>query len=181
MNDRCEFCQGPAQWRFTEVVGGRRHSVPVCADCARDRGIAGPHAAPAVVEPPPAPASMVSISFELATPAQIPTLPTAARRCTQCGTTLVAIRKSGRVGCPACYLAFRQHLEPLLRRVHGSLEHRGHRPDAAAAGSGEVQRRALDELRADLRRAVESEDFENAARLRDAIAQWRTPARKDRT
>lgn len=181
MSERCEFCNEPAAWQFTEVVGGKRHTVPVCAACARDRGIVGVSPAPASSETPPSASPLVSISFEVSSPAQIPLMPTAARRCTHCGTTLVAIRKTGRVGCPHCYTAFRRHLEPLLRRVHGSLEHHGHRPDVVDVSAGELQRLELERLREDLRLAIEAEDFENAARLRDAIAQQRTPARKDRS
>lgn len=189
MSDRCEFCDAAAQWRFTEVVGGKRHTVPVCAQCARERGIVGAQPAPGAgaAEPGPAPAPpaagpVVSIEFGVSAAPSLPGLPTAPRRCTECGTTLVAIRKTGRVGCAHCYQTFRQHLEPLLRRVHGSLTHHGHRPDGDhGPGDPTPQGPALESLREELRRAIEAEDFENAARLRDAIARQRTAAPKDRS
>jgi protein arginine kinase activator len=178
LSERCDFCNGPATWQFTEVVGGRRHTVHVCATCAQARGIVG--AKPSVAAPEPKSSPIVSISFEVTSPTQLPAVPTAPRRCTHCGTTLVAIRKSGRVGCPHCYSVFRRHLEPLLRRVHGSLDHHGSRPDGGAVEQVADRREELDRLRQELRQAIEAEDFENAARLRDAIAQWRDPAPRER-
>ncbi len=91
-------------------------------------------------------------------------------RCTACGSTLRDFRDSGRLGCDQCYVAFDPHLRDLLRRLHGSSQHVGERyelPGAAAAGS-DPRSRLLD-LKAQLRRAVEGENFELAAELRDRI------------
>ncbi|HXF95765.1 MAG TPA: UvrB/UvrC motif-containing protein, partial [Gemmatimonadales bacterium] len=97
-------------------------------------------------------------------------LPTPADglRCGSCGGTLRDFRESGRLGCAQCYTAFDFHLRDLLRRLHGSSHHTGER--YAAPGEGEMDpRRTLLELKEQLRRAVESENFELAAELRDRI------------
>ena len=57
-----------------------------------------------------------------------------------------------------------QEIVPLLKRVHGATEHEGVRPPDR---SGQMD---LTRLREELRRAIEAEDFEQAARLRDRIA-----------
>ena len=49
-------------------------------------------------------------------------------RCPCCGATLSEIFRNGRVGCPECYTALRDSLLTLIRRIHGSDEHRGKRP-----------------------------------------------------
>lgn len=157
MTRDCEFCGGPAQLQFTEVVGGAKKSVPVCADCARKRGIVG--------QPPPPTGPTVAptaISIEVTSAVDPGSMPTAPRRCPGCNTSLVEIRKSGRVGCPACYTAFREHLEPLLQRVHGATRH----VDGEAPNDPSED---LTHLGAALRRAIAEEDFEAAARLRDRI------------
>src|SRR5205814_2191216 len=101
-------------------------------------------------------------------------------RCPACGSTLRDLRDSGRLGCDQCYVSFDTHLRDLLRRLHGSSQHVGERYElpgtrvaveagGAAAGGGDDSRRSLLELKAQLRRAVEGENFELAAELRDRI------------
>jgi protein arginine kinase activator len=99
--------------------------------------------------------------------------------CRSCGATLRDFRTTGRLGCAVCYESFESHLRDLLRRLHGSATHVGEsylgRPGAgtaAAAATGALvpQRPGrLDDLRDQLRRAIESENFELAAELRDQI------------
>ena len=69
--------------------------------------------------------------------------------------------------CPNCYRVFRDNLEPILRRLHGSAEHTGKMPARMAdeiKTSNELKR-----LKAELASAVENEQYEKAAELRDRI------------
>jgi protein arginine kinase activator len=89
-------------------------------------------------------------------------------RCSFCGLSFQDFRDTGRLGCPHCYTSFEPHLRGLLRRIHGGTQHMGKvylPPDPTAS---EMEKR-LEALRRKLQRAVESEDFERAARLRDEI------------
>ena len=91
-------------------------------------------------------------------------------RCASCGSTLRDFRDSGRLGCDQCYATFDAHLRDLLRRLHGSSQHVGERYDAPGDLEGAADPRSrLLELKAQLRRAVEGENFELAAELRDRI------------
>jgi len=97
-------------------------------------------------------------------------VPEDALRCPACGSTLRDFRDSGRLGCDRCYVSFDTHLRDLLRRLHGSSQHVGERYESpGSAGGGDDPRSRLLELRAQLRRAVEGENFELAAELRDRI------------
>ena len=88
-------------------------------------------------------------------------------RCTLCGGTVQDFRDSGRLGCAECYTAFEGHLRDLLRRVHGASQHTG---EAYLPSDYPVaQDRRLLDLKDQLRRAVEAENFELAAELRDRI------------
>jgi len=93
--------------------------------------------------------------------------------CPSCGATLRDFRQSGRLGCSVCYEAFESHLRDLLRRLHGSTHHEGetYRAQGALAQPAGVASRhsPLEELKEKLKRAVESENFELAAELRDRI------------
>lgn len=88
-------------------------------------------------------------------------------RCPDCGLSLADFRSKGRLGCPKDYEIFRQHLDPLLERIHNACEHVGRTP-----GIGEAEldrRRAITDLREKLREAIREEAYESAARLRDEL------------
>jgi protein arginine kinase activator len=90
-------------------------------------------------------------------------------RCPACGSTLRDFRDSGRLGCDQCYVSFDAHLRDLLRRLHGSSQHVGEQYESPGANGGDDPRSQLLDLKAQLRRAVEGENFELAAELRDRI------------
>src|SRR5216683_6734214 len=101
-------------------------------------------------------------------PSMLPS-PADGLRCAACGGTLRDFREAGRLGCAQCYEAFATHLRDLLRRLHGSSQHVGERyalPGAAGATDPRLQ---LLDLKEQLRRAVDNENFELAAELRDRI------------
>jgi len=78
-------------------------------------------------------------------------------------------RAAGRLGCPHDYEVFRVGLEPLLHKIHRSLRHQGKTPqchELQQAAQAEVI-----ELRRRLQQAIESEAYEEAARLRDLLRQ----------
>ena len=85
--------------------------------------------------------------------------------CPACGLTYAAFKAEGRFGCAHDYDAFREVLEPLLERIHRATEHDGKQPlslrRAARARNAQGSHEA----------AVATEDYEEAARLRDLIRQ----------
>jgi protein arginine kinase activator len=90
-------------------------------------------------------------------------------RCPFCSATWSDFRESQKLGCARCYTTFEQQLrDRVLRRVHGSSRHVGKRyraPESSFAPADTM----LKDLRERLRVAVEREQFELAARLRDQI------------
>lgn len=92
-----------------------------------------------------------------------------AGRCPQCGLTYDEFGKTGRLGCEACYTSFSKMLVPLIKRIQRSVQHIGKRPAGVAPLA--VKNYDLRQLRERLRKAVQSEEFEEAARLRDEIKQ----------
>ena len=72
------------------------------------------------------------------------------------------------MGCARCYLTCEPCVRELLRRVHGSTRHIG-RPYRAPQDEVLEKASVLGELREKLRRAIEQEQFEAAAELRDRI------------
>ncbi len=87
--------------------------------------------------------------------------------CEQCGMTYAQFQKCGMLGCANCYQAFKTPLTALLQRVHGNTQHAGRVPGGAHNGTS--IRMNIDRLKQKLQKAVEDEEYEQAARLRDAI------------
>ena len=90
------------------------------------------------------------------------------KRCDGCGMCFDDIVQSGRVGCDRCYSTFLEQLLPSLQRMHGKAYHAGKkpRPTISAAPTREQK---LESLREELKAAVDAEQFEEAAKLRDQI------------
>ncbi len=155
----CDTCrEKDAVVHLTQIVDGAVSQIHLCEKCAAERGIE------TTVSAPKHPLG----DFLQAVQQQAAQLPGDAARCSYCGTSLRDFRASGRLGCAQCYGAFEQSLRELLRRVHGGTKHEGWRhedrdPDLIS------REYTLGELRDRLKRAVEGEEFEEAAALRDQI------------
>ena len=89
--------------------------------------------------------------------------------CSFCGATLKDFRETGRLGCPRCYDTFETQLRDLLRRLHGSSHHVGEAYLNADSENLDEQDEQVADLRNRLRQAVDTENFELAAELRDRL------------
>ncbi len=87
--------------------------------------------------------------------------------CPECHMTYDEFRKHGKFGCSHCYNAFRSRLSPLIRNIHGHDSHIGKIPDKYddELKTGEE----LLILKNQLREAIELEEYEKAAEIRDKI------------
>lgn len=155
----CDQChERDAVVHLTQIVDGAVSQIHLCEKCSAERGIE------TTVAVPKHPLG----DFLQAVQQQAAQMPGDAARCAYCGTSLRDFRASGRLGCAHCYGAFEHSLRELLRRVHGSTRHEGWR--YASADPALMQRdMTLQELRRKLEQAVQSEEFESAAALRDQI------------
>lgn len=102
--------------------------------------------------------------------------PQSEKRCTLCGSTYAEIARSGRMGCAECYTVFAEELSPTLADMHGAdARYLGRgapladTKDAAPLATEPPADPVLVSLRAALAQAVENEDYERAAALRDEI------------
>ena len=94
-----------------------------------------------------------------------------SEKCPLCGATFADLAENGKAGCPKCYETFEEEFAPTLRRLHGSATHKGRAPARFKAKRPKEQQIA--ELEKDLHAAVDSEKYEDAAKLRDKIRQLR--------
>ena len=140
----CELCgQKAANVLFTQIVGQEKHVHHLCRRCAEQK-------------------SETSVGVTLSVTAQ--PMPEVARTqnlsCPDCGLTFAQFQKGGLFGCPACYEAFEPRLDGIFKRIHGAAQY-----DVAEEADDESAER----LRNRLKEAVDVEDYEEAARLRDRL------------
>ncbi len=100
--------------------------------------------------------------FGISAPGKMP----AGKRC-ECGAAFSDVRRAGKVFCAKCYETFSSELEPTIHSLYGKAVHVGRAP-AKKAAARDKQNRLL-QLKKDLRTAIEQENFEDAAKLRDEI------------
>jgi protein arginine kinase activator len=161
----CDKCrERPAEVKVTEVdKHGKSVEHWLCVECARSRGVvAGDNAQPAAGRQGPQPAA--EILRELKDKVRVTDRKLV---CPNCKMTFNEFKASGRLGCARCYEAFAEQLLPVIKRIHGAAKHTGRRPnpDGSAAAQGfEIQR-----LRRELSAAIEAENYEQAAAVRDRI------------
>ncbi len=90
--------------------------------------------------------------------------------CPRCGSQLKELRKSGRVGCAMCYEAFRDELNKLIKRIHGTDRHVGRETEKGKLGTMPEEKK-IRFLEKELERCVQEENYEEAAEIRDRIAE----------
>lgn len=92
------------------------------------------------------------------------------QRCPKCGNSFADIVRDSRLGCADCYRTFYDKLKPTLERLHGRATHNGKRIEVSAVKPHEESKEEkIEKLRAELASAVEAQEFEQAAKLRDEI------------
>ncbi len=97
-------------------------------------------------------------------------------RCEKCGCCFDDIIKSGKVGCADCYEKFYSKLLPSIQRIHGKAKHAGKVPEiheTLEAKKEEPKEKTpeekIAELNIQMQKAIEEQNFEQAAVLRDEI------------
>ncbi|MEE1351566.1 MAG: UvrB/UvrC motif-containing protein [Clostridia bacterium] len=90
-----------------------------------------------------------------------------SKTCPVCGYTWSDFNRSGKFGCGECYKTFQDGSERVLRQIHSTSAHSGKIPSKSGA---EVKlKRKLEDLRKQLKEAVNREDYESAAKLHSQI------------
>jgi protein arginine kinase activator len=154
----CANCgRNPATVHVRRVAGGEETDLHVCASCAKELG----------AEPPTESAGgLLSDPLTVMFKSMEETAGSGAV-CGSCGFTYSQFKDTGRLGCSECYETFREELDGLLRKIHGSIRHLGKTPQREGKVYEEASR--IKRLTDELERAVVSEDYERAAELRDVL------------
>lgn len=147
----CERCEkNTATTHYQENINGNRRELHLCPACAAEMTNTAPN---------------FGWSFG-ALPAFFAQGIGGGRHCAACGMTESELRRTGRAGCAACYENFSDILLPYIKKLHGAAAHIGTSP---APTAGEPAPSPVESLKARLDEAVRTENYEEAARLRDEI------------
>jgi protein arginine kinase activator len=158
----CTICkEKPATVHLTQIVGDKMQKLDLCEDCAKTKGINDPTSF-----------GLADLDLVLGLGASQQLEQAAGGvelKCQRCGFTHADFKKSGRLGCPECYITFAEGLAGLLKTMHKGTRHTGKAPEALRATRENADR--LKNLTEKLKKAVKEENYEQAAHLRDQIKQ----------
>ncbi len=156
MNETCDHCDRPAEVHEIDPIKGT--AIHLCRE----------HAVEAGFDVPTSPSLSGVLGGLGSMQVQITTERRGASTCNQCGLGFARFRKTGLLGCPECYESFAAQLESIIpRSQNGATSHVGRVPHQTEelVDLQALRRSILDELE----RAVATEQYERAAKLRDRL------------
>ena len=161
---QCQSCQkNEATIHLTEIADGVRTEMHLCEHCAQEQGIV-------VKGQIPLNELLTNLLAHQTSDEELFGLADKNTTCPHCGFTLEQYRKEGVLGCPCDYEVFEEALLPLIKKAHDDkTSHCGKVPSKIPADT--KKQVELLNLRKQLETAVQSEDYETAAKLRDKINQ----------
>ncbi len=149
----CEKCgMNPAAVTLTKVINGNKSVMKLCAACAQENKLYN------------------SLNMDLGFSSLFSNFlgeneMLGDETCPLCNISRREFLKSGKPGCSQCYTFFESSMKPLLRKIHSTTTHTG-----KTVGTCEKPaENKIDLLKAQLKEAIEKEEYEKAARLRDEI------------
>ena len=160
----CKYCSKPATIHLTDIVGGQKKITNICKECAEAKQLLkqSDNDLPGILQ------GLISkhIGKEADELSKLV--------CPDCGTRYMDFRAQGRLGCPKDYNHFKLGLEPLIEKIQHSKKHLGkipkRNPDLSGKRSDEILK-----TRQELKKAIELESYEEAARLRDLLKEKENP------
>jgi len=159
---KCDNCNKTATVHLTEIKGGKKIEKHLCEQCAaQNEGLPVKSHMPI---------NELLTNFVMAHSGM---QKEQSLTCEHCGVTWTEFRQNGLLGCANDYTVFERELTPLLKRAHEDQTHHVGKVPTRRGGTGVPVKRQVDlaKLRRELQKAVEAEDYERAAKLRDQIRQ----------
>lgn len=161
----CQNCsKREATTHIKRVVNGEATETHLCPECAQSLGYNGLFNNFSLSIPNIFSSFFGDSSFALAG--------SRSERCEKCGCSFDDIVRTGMVGCADCYEKFYDRLLPSIQRIHGRAKHAGKTPPQSTEKKT-VKEKTTEEkiadLEADMKKAIEMQNFEQAAVIRDEL------------
>lgn len=161
---KCDACSNAEASVFlTKIIDGKMQKVNLCPACAKAKGVADPASFQwgEIL-------SGIGSSHDLErTQKNI--------KCEVCGFTQTELKKTARLGCSNCYKVFSDALSGMIKSMHKGTSHIGKCPRHFRSEQeknnplSNLDKELLSNLEGALKTAVENENYEDAAKIRDAI------------
>lgn len=153
----CDVCKAESANVFlTQIVDGKMQKVNLCQACSQEKGVTDPTAF-----------ALADLLQGLGAAQDVEQAAGHGKKCEECGFTQAEFKKTGRLGCSACYRTFSEGIEGLLRNMHKGLRHVGKAPERQVRQF--ERQKVLQGLHEQLQKVVSEENYEEAAALRDRI------------
>jgi protein arginine kinase activator len=155
----CVCKEKTATVHLTQITGDKMQKVDLCEDCAKQKGVNDQTGF-----------SLADLLLGLGASQELEqSVGGTDAKCPQCGFTHADFKKTGRLGCAECYKTFSEGLGGLLKSMHKGTRHVGKVPENLRTKRDLTEQMNL--LQKKLAKAIETENFEQAAQLRDEMKQ----------
>ncbi|SDL27411.1 UvrB/UvrC motif-containing protein [Natronincola ferrireducens] len=157
----CDECKSrKATVHMTKIIQGKKEEIHLCEECAKTMETLNLENSFSIH-------NFLAGLLDMNQDPQLKHHYKEILQCNQCGTSYEGFRQMGRLSCDQCYKNFKEKLKPLIRKVHGNLHHTGKVPKRRG---GIIRlKREVNQLKLQLKDAIEEQAFERAANLRDQI------------
>ncbi|MCF7937133.1 MAG: UvrB/UvrC motif-containing protein [Spirochaetales bacterium] len=154
----CDICGNEeAIIHIQQIMGNEVMELHLCSACAKEKGIS--------TDDNRVELSLSSLLTGLVDVDEEGETDSAV--CPSCGKTIEQFRDDGLLGCPDCFEAFQTDIASMLKNMTGFTQHRGKYPRKLATYKTILFDR--EQLKKQLKEAVEREAYEEAAGIRDRI------------
>lgn len=159
----CQMChKNQATTRILTTVNGKTQEYMLCSTCADKSGYFTKYFDFGI-------GNLLSGFLENIQDKETQSL----KKCPQCGMTFAEFSKTGKLGCAHCYDAFKDELIPMIERIHGKSIHVKKQNHISTATKSVDVKEKIKKLQIKMQKAIEIQDFENAAQIRDEIKDLR--------
>lgn len=165
---KCQRCnKNEATTHLTKIINGYKEEIHLCSECAAQSDEYNDIKSDMNVGLSDFLLGLIGGNKKK--PVQVQETEKMMDVCPTCNMTYSQFLKSGKLGCGDCYSVFGQRLLRPIKQIHGTFEHTGKVP--VRGGGDVVTAKKISKLESELNAAVLKQDFENAAKIRDEIAE----------
>lgn len=165
----CQECnERPATLHFTKINNGEKTVFHLCEKCAQEKGETFMMNAGSGFSISNLLAGLLNMDYNFQPAQKAPLYQERILQCDECSMTYQQFTEVGKFGCAHCYDAFKDQIQPLLKRLHsGNGTHNGKIPKRI--GGSIHLRKNIEELKHNIQDLISREEFEKAAEIRDQI------------
>ena len=153
----CSSCKKDCTVHLTQIINGKVNNVDMCEHCPHTKSFNNDENI-----------NLMDFLINMNSGSITNSNPRKGNACPECGMGEQAFKKTLRFGCMVCYQVFEPQLKLILSQTQKLGKHSGKIPTMYQ--DREVLRQKIQGLKEQLEEAVNREDYEKAAQLRDDLS-----------